>query len=117
MTRSALVGMPPATDHDYWIAMYMINSFGLHQKNASQGFAVFPPRPVPSKYHFETKRPGIIAGLSVCIFIMVSITGVRLYARLFTKRLKAGLDDGLIVPGVVCFPFEAKNGRLTDVAM
>lgn len=104
MPMSALVGYPPATDHDYWIAKYMMRTLGIKNGDPSQGFKVSPPRPPASEYHFETRGPGIIAGLSICIVVMGGITGLRLYLRFFSPRLKSGLDDLLIIPGVVSTP-------------
>ncbi|QDS77165.1 hypothetical protein FKW77_001727 [Venturia effusa] len=101
MAKSALIGYPPATDQDYWIAKYMIRTLGIKNGNASRGFTVTPPRPPADEYHFETRAPGLIAGLSICIVVMAGITGLRLYLRFFTPRLKSGLDDWLIIPGVI----------------
>lgn len=107
MAKSALIGLPPATDQDYWIALYMIRSLGKKNVTPSDGFITSPPRPTADDYHFETRGPGLIAGLSICIIVMAGITGLRLYLRLFTPRLKAGLDDWLIIPGAVSILFVA----------
>ncbi|KAE9990508.1 hypothetical protein EG327_001307 [Venturia inaequalis] len=101
MPKSALIGYPPATDHDYWIAKYMIRTLGIENGDPSQGFKVSPPRPPAGEYQFETRGPGLIAGLSICLVVMAGITGLRLYLRFFTPRLKSGLDDWLIIPGVI----------------
>lgn len=106
MSTSALVGSPPATDRDYWIAKYMIRTLGIENGDPTQGFKVSPPRPPADEYHYETRAPGLIAGLSISILVMASITGLRLYLRFFTPRLKSGLDDWLIIPGVVSTPCE-----------
>jgi hypothetical protein len=105
MVQSALVGQPPVTEEDYWIATYMMHTMGNFKGNASLGFKTSPARPHP--IYFETRRPGIIVGLSICIVFMAVVTGLRLYLRFFTPRLKAGLDDMLIIPGAVSgFLFE-----------
>jgi hypothetical protein len=116
MAKSALIGMPPATEQDYWVATYMIHSLGL-KTDPSDGFKFNPPRPPPGESRFETRGPGIIAGLSICIFVMAGITGLRLYLRILTPRLKAGLDDILIVPGVVSVLVGATYVHETDVTL
>lgn len=55
----------------------------------------------PDDYSSETKGTGTIAGLSVCIAAMTFITCVRLGLRCFVPRLKWGLDDTLIIPGML----------------
>lgn len=102
MPKSALVGYPPVTDQDYWIAKYMIRTLGIKHGDPSQGFKVNPPRPPAGEYQFETRGPGLIAGLSICVVVMAGVTGLRLYLRLFSPRLKTGLDDWLLIPGIVC---------------
>ncbi|KAE9975871.1 hypothetical protein BLS_002377 [Venturia inaequalis] len=79
----------------------MIRTLGIENGDPSQGFKVSPPRPPAGEYQFETRGPGLIAGLSICLVVMAGITGLRLYLRFFTPRLKSGLDDWLIIPGVI----------------
>ena len=101
MTGSALFGQPPNTESDYWIVRSILHSAGLNNVDPERGAKIPPPRPSPAQYHFETKGPGIIAGMSVSIVIMVAITGSRLLLRLFKTGLRWGSDDWLIIPGVV----------------
>jgi hypothetical protein len=103
MADSALFGHPPANTDDYYIVKYLYESAGLTKFNASKGFPASPPRPTGSQYVFQTRRVPILIGLSFCIFLMVAVTGLRLYVRVFNKKLKTGMDDALIVPGVVGF--------------
>ncbi|KAF2402858.1 hypothetical protein EJ06DRAFT_311298 [Trichodelitschia bisporula] len=101
MVGSAYIGTPPATNEDYWIAKYMLMSAGLYKADPAKGTKANPPRPAADQYVSETKGPGIIVGLVICLLVMVGITGTRLYLRIFNKRLKFGLDDVLIIPGVL----------------
>jgi hypothetical protein len=84
---------------------------GQENPDPSRGSKVFPVRPPPSQYHYETRAPGIIATLSACIFIMITITGTRLWVRIFNKNLTFGLDDYLIIPGVVRLPLHTHYGN------
>ena len=83
------------------IAKGMLLNAGITSdiRDPSKGVKLSPTR--PEDYTFETKGPGIIAGLSVCIAAMTVITCVRLGLRYFVPRLKWGLDDTLIIPGLV----------------
>jgi hypothetical protein len=100
---SALLGHPPNTQDDYWIARGMLRLFGLFKADPHKGVMVLP-RPPPSRYHLESNGPGIIAGASVSIAIMIAITGTRLAIRYFKRRLIWGWDDWFIIPGVVGNP-------------
>lgn len=101
MASSALFGQPPNTEDDYWIARGILCALGLFKLDAHKGVGIFPHRPPPDRYHYETKGPGIIAGVSVSMAIMIAITGARLGLWYFKKRLIWGWDDWLIIPGVV----------------
>jgi len=100
VNSSAYFGDPPNNQDDYWICKYLLESAGL-DRDPAKGVLVSPKRPPASEYHFETRGPVIIGELCVCIFIMAFVTGLWLYVRIFNKNLKAGIDDWLIVLGVV----------------
>ncbi|KKY13323.1 putative integral membrane protein [Diplodia seriata] len=74
---SALIGSPPATENDFWIVKGMLRAVHLDGKlDAEKGYSLLPKR--PDDYQYEEKRAAIIAGMSVCIFVMVSVTVARL---------------------------------------
>jgi hypothetical protein len=100
MTGSAFFQQPPKTEDDYWIARSLLLPTGL-KLDPKKGIKLGPPRPPPDLYHFETKGPGVIAGSTVCIVIMVSITFTRLLLRWFKASVRFGADDWLIIPGLV----------------
>lgn len=99
MAKSAYFDTPPASDRDYMIAKSILLSVGLTDLDPANGVKLPPAK--PENYHFETKGPGIIAGLSVCIAVIASVTLLRLYLRAAVKKLRWGLDDWLMVPGLV----------------
>lgn len=101
MTISALIGQPPKTEDDYWIVRSLLLVAGLNNVDPKLGAKIPPARPPPDRYHFETRGPGIIAGMSVCIVIMVSVTVARLLLRWFKGSVRFGADDWLIIPGAV----------------
>lgn len=103
MPDSALIGMPPATESDYWIVRSFQIAAGIPAENVdpSKG-AIFPPfRPPPDQYVFETRGPEMVTGASVAIGIMTFFTITRILLRSFKRGLQWGADDFLIVPGVV----------------
>ena len=97
-TISALIGSPPATAKDYYIAKFIPLAFG---KNTDPLFRASIPPLRPADYVFETRGPRIIASMSIAITVMVIITGLRLAVRLFRRGLVVGWDDVFIVPGAV----------------
>jgi hypothetical protein len=100
-SSTGYINTPPATDRDLEIAKGMLLFSGITSdvRDPSLGVLLSPLR--PSNYVYETKGPGIIAGLSICAVIIALVTGLRLYLRLFTSKLKWGLDDSLMVPGML----------------
>lgn len=99
MATEGYINTPPADEMDYLIAKGMLVFAGLTKLDPAKGVHLKPTR--PEDYVFETKGPGIIVGLSVCIAGMVLITGLRLYLRCFCRQLKWGWDDVLMIPGLV----------------
>lgn len=102
MSQSALLGAPPNTEEDFFIARGLIYFFGLEQVlDPQMGAQIAPPPPPPELYVSETRGPAIAAGALVTIIVSVVITGARLLLRKFKRGLKWGLDDWLIIPGLV----------------
>lgn len=98
MGHSAYLNTPPANDLDRKIAKGMYLYFGTIPNDTMLAEGVIIPPFRPDNYQFESKGPGIIAGLSVCIAIIVIVTLTRLYLRIFVQSLKFGTDDYIIIP-------------------
>ena len=98
---SALIGQPPATQDDYWVVRGILNAIGLTDVDPKMGAPIPPKRPPPEIYHFETRGPGIVAGMSVSIGLMITFTGTRLMLRAMRKTLHFGPDDWMIIPALV----------------
>lgn len=101
MANSAFFGQPPSTSDDYFIVRALLRSAGLDNIDPNIGSKIPPARPPPDQYQFETRGPGIIAGLSVCIVVMSVVTGSRLVFRWCGASVRFGWDDWLIIPGAV----------------
>jgi hypothetical protein len=116
MTGSALFGQPPNTQDDYWIARGMLLAAGSTNVDPNLGAKIPRARPPPDQYRFETKGPGIIAGMHVCIAVMAGITGTHLMYRWLEPLVRFGSDEWFIIPGVVsgsaCSPDQ--SNRLND---
>ena len=98
---SAFVGQPANTQTDTYL---IIALFGGDP----------PPIQAPPGYVYQTRGPGLAAGVSVAMFLVVLITGVRLAIRAFHKRMKFGADDIVIIPAAVSIPYvhQIPEGRL-----
>lgn len=98
---SAYINTPPANELDERIAAGMLLLVGITPdiRDPKEGVTLPPFR--PNDYVFETKGPGIIAGLSVCIAIVTVVTMTRLGLRLFVPRLVFGADDWLVIAALV----------------
>ncbi|KAH7348512.1 hypothetical protein BKA65DRAFT_584245 [Rhexocercosporidium sp. MPI-PUGE-AT-0058] len=104
-TISALIGSPPNTTKDYYVAKYLLMAFGK-KTDPLLGAFVPPARPTEG-YIFETRGPRILASMSIALATMVIITGLRLGVRVFRRGLMVGMDDFFIIPGVllaICWP-------------
>lgn len=91
---SALIGQPPSTVEDYWIVKGILASLGSHADPA-QGVLIPPAR--PPNAHFETQSPQIVAADSVCMVLVILITGSRLLIRALHHGLKWGWDDWFMI--------------------
>lgn len=97
MSQSALYGRPPATDNDFWIVKAMLFQMGLVDADPTKGLPLkqFPP---PND---ESKAGSIIAGVTISIFLVLSITTTRIVARKLISTSSLGWDDALIVVAAV----------------
>lgn len=68
-------------------------------KDPSKGY-LFVPRK-PTDYEYNDKQASIIVGMAVAIAIMLSTTTLRLALRLFKTGVRWGIDDWVLIPGVV----------------
>ncbi|KAK7512468.1 uncharacterized protein IWZ02DRAFT_87030 [Phyllosticta citriasiana] len=96
---SAYINDPPNTETDYWVTKALLQSAGLYHVDPKKGVKLAPDR--PDGYIFETKGPRIVASLAFCIAIMTLVTGLRLFLRYHVRRLEWGIDDTLMVPGLI----------------
>lgn len=95
------INTPPGTELERRIVKGILLYSGLNasHENIEKGITMSPAR--PDDYVFETKGPAIIAGLSVCILAITVVTGLRLGLRRFDPRLLWGLDDTLMIFGLI----------------
>lgn len=99
MATQGYFNTPPANDRDSAIVNGILLRSGITNRDPALGVKMSPSR--PANYVFETKGAGIIAGLAVSIIVMIAVTCTRLYLRSFVKGMKRGIDDILIIPGLV----------------
>jgi hypothetical protein len=98
---SAFINTPPANELDERIAGGMLLLVGLTPDiQDPKGGAIVPPFR-PDDYTFETKGPAIIAGLSICLVVILAVTLTRLVLRLVVPRLHFGADDWIMIPALV----------------
>lgn len=99
-TISALIGQPPNTTDDYYIAKYLLMAFHL-DTDPALGIVIAPKRPADADYVYETRETRIMVSMSIAIATMIIITGLRLGVRAFRTKLMVGWDDVVIIPGVL----------------
>lgn len=106
MAESALVGSPPATENDFWIARTITRFYNptgdyshVDPRNGSVGA---PLR--PDGYVYESEQSAIIGSAVFMVVYLILITSFRLVARACVKRLHFGWDDVTIVIGTVGKP-------------
>lgn len=97
--HSALIGEPPNTEEDFYIVRGILRRFGLDKLDPALGAPIPPLR--PPNAHFETRGPSLIAVHSICIVLLILITGSRLLIRGLHRGVKWGWDDWVIIPGAV----------------
>jgi hypothetical protein len=96
---SAYFNTPPANELDRRIAAGLLLLTGLtpNIKDPKNGVTIPPLRP-KENYHFETKGPGIVIALSLCMVFLTLVTFLRLGIRFFVHGVRFGADDWLIIP-------------------
>lgn len=99
MSRSAFLGQPPASQDDFYIIKGMYRAAYAFNKDPSKGY-LFVPRK-PADYEYNDKQASIVVGMVVAIVIMLSTTVLRLALRHFKTGVRWGLDDWVLLPGVV----------------
>jgi hypothetical protein len=87
-SESAFVGQPANTLADQYLIATLFDGHVPHIH-------------APPGYVYQTRGPGLAAGVSVAIFLVVLFTGIRLSIRTFHSRMKVGLDDWVIIPAAV----------------
>ncbi|KAI9680560.1 MAG: hypothetical protein M1817_004000 [Caeruleum heppii] len=99
MVDSALIGKPPLNDDDLNIVKALIKISGRPGANPSRGVPLGPPRPpgAPS----DTRGPGVIAGMSIAMALVIFVTVSRLMVRKFHTRMEFGWDDWMIIPAAL----------------
>lgn len=96
---SAFIGQPPNNQEDYYIVQGIFRRFGLEGLDPAKGAQLPPAR--PPNAHYESRGPGIIAANSVCIVLIILITGSRLLVRALYRGLRWGWDDWAIMLAAV----------------
>ena len=107
MAQSARIGEPAATMEDYWICKGLLQAIGMPQADPWKGVPVPPARPPPGQYLKESRASQNLASYSTSIVFLCVITLTRLYLRAFSKRMRWGLDDWLMVVAFVRTSFSA----------
>lgn len=105
---SAILGYPPNNEDDFFIVRGIFRSVGLFSANASRGWVVIPKQ--PAGYVYETKQPGIIAGMVIVILLISVVTATRLALRYYSTKMVFGSDDWVILAAAVslfptCCPY------------
>lgn len=100
MSQSAFIGQPPNNENDYWAIKGMYRAAYSFDKDPSKGYLFVPKK--PDDYVYNDRQAGIIAGMIVAIAIMFLTTSLRLALRQFKAGVRWGIDDWVLIPGVVC---------------
>lgn len=96
---SAILGNPPNNEDDFFIVQGIFRSVGLFSANASRGWITVPKE--PAGYVYETKQPGIIAGMVIVILLISVVTATRLALRYYSTKMVFGSDDWVILAAAV----------------
>lgn len=101
MAGSALIGQPPNNEDDWFIIRGLARRRNIPDAkfDPSKGY----PWPVkrPPNPEYTSRGPGMLASMSVAIFLVVLITGSRIGLRIFRRDLKVGIDDYVVVPAAL----------------
>lgn len=101
-SSSAILGYPPNNEDDFFIVRGIFRSVGLFSANASRGWITIPKE--PAGYVYETKQPGIIAGMVIVILLISVVTATRLALRYYSTKMVFGSDDWVILAAAVSLP-------------
>lgn len=96
---SALVGLPPNTQDDYWIIRGILRYMEL-DGDPARGYTMQPI--ISDIEKDESEVASILLGLVMSLVVMVSVSCARLGLRLFRPALRWGWDDWILIPAVVC---------------
>lgn len=99
---SAILGNPPNNEDDFFIVRGIFRSVGLFSANASRGWITVPKE--PAGYVYETKQPGIIAGMVIVMLLISVVTATRLALRYYSTKMVFGSDDWVILAAAVSVP-------------
>ena len=100
MAGSALLGYPPATQEDVDIIRGFYEVQGMPAIQAADAMPIIPVLAPPGAPH-DTRSGTLIAAMCVVIPLVFIITGTRLALRCFRRDLRWGLDDWVIILGVM----------------
>lgn len=100
--NSAILGNPPNNEDDFFIVRGIFRSVGLFSANASRGWITVPKE--PAGYVYETKQPGIIAGMVIVMLLISVVTATRLALRYYSTKMVFGSDDWVILAAAVSLP-------------
>ncbi|RDI87520.1 hypothetical protein Vi05172_g2223 [Venturia inaequalis] len=86
---SALIGQPPNTQRDWYIARGLLRAVGMDETNPALGYVLA----AQTTGNTESKRPSVIAGVVISLIIISSVTLTRLALRLSVSTMRFGPDD------------------------
>ena len=89
------MGQVPNNQEDYWIVKGIFRRLNVKNVDPAKGVSIVPSRPFNDRY--EGRGPGIIAANSLCIILIILITGARLLTRALHRGLRWGWDDWMIL--------------------
>lgn len=92
---SAFMGQVPNNQQDYWIIKGIFRRLNDNISDPAKGLFILPSRPLNDRY--GSRGPGLIVANSVCITLIVLVTGARLLLRALHRGLRWGWDDWMIL--------------------
>lgn len=99
--QSALLGTPPLTESDFYIAKAMVARMMVNSTESDLAKGDVGTLPRPPGYVFESDQDYVMNTSIFMIAYMVLLTLARIAARIFVKRLRTGMDDVMAAVGVV----------------
>ena len=88
---------------DYLIVRGKLVMMDLIKKGATpeKGLPAILPRPGPGEREAPSHQNDYVVAVTICIFLMMVATGLRVGVRCWSYRLRIGWDDWFIVLGTV----------------